>query len=189
MAWVLEPIRRDHARGEFRCTADELNEFLRTQARQNHDLGVSKTYVAVAHAGATEVIGYITVAPASVEAALLPSAITRAYGMHPLPLYRLARMAVSADMVLQGIGTDLLFEAAQITRRAAEAVGGVGLLIDAKDQGLARWYAERGARPLEDQPLTLILTWPDLDTTRGTVAASADAHRVPPPDPAARTAG
>jgi len=40
---------------------------------------------------------------------------------------------------------------------AATEVGGVALLIDAKNDGVARWYASYGAVPLLDTPLSLLL--------------------------------
>jgi hypothetical protein len=36
-------------------------------------------------------------------------------------------------------------------------VGGVGLLIDAKNDRMAQWYAGYGALPLLDAPLSLVL--------------------------------
>jgi hypothetical protein len=39
----------------------------------------------------------------------------------------------------------------------AEAVGGVALAIDAKDERAARWYERFGALRLLDDPLKLIL--------------------------------
>jgi hypothetical protein len=40
---------------------------------------------------------------------------------------------------------------------AAAEVGGVALLIDAKNEGVAKWYERYGAVPLLDSPLTLML--------------------------------
>jgi hypothetical protein len=40
---------------------------------------------------------------------------------------------------------------------AAAEVGGVALVIDAKNERVARWYASYGALPLLDAPLTLLL--------------------------------
>jgi hypothetical protein len=36
-------------------------------------------------------------------------------------------------------------------------VGGVVLVIDAKNEGVAKWYAGYGAMPLNEPPLTLLL--------------------------------
>ncbi len=41
--------------------------------------------------------------------------------------------------------------------RASQEVGGVALLIDAKNDGVARWYAGYGAVSLLDAPLSLLL--------------------------------
>jgi hypothetical protein len=41
---------------------------------------------------------------------------------------------------------------------AAAEVGGVVLVIDAKNETVAGWYASYGAVPLLDAPLTLLLT-------------------------------
>jgi hypothetical protein len=40
---------------------------------------------------------------------------------------------------------------------AAQEVGGVVLVIDAKNEGIAGWYASYGALPLADSPLSLVL--------------------------------
>jgi hypothetical protein len=40
---------------------------------------------------------------------------------------------------------------------AATEVGGVALLIDAKNERAAKWYASYGAVPLVDAPLSLLL--------------------------------
>ncbi|MFZ0319910.1 MAG: hypothetical protein WAL56_12360 [Candidatus Sulfotelmatobacter sp.] len=47
---------------------------------------------------------------------------------------------------------------------AAAEVGGVVLVIDAKHEWVARWYASYGAVPLLDAPFTLMLP---LATVRG----------------------
>jgi hypothetical protein len=40
---------------------------------------------------------------------------------------------------------------------ASAEVGGVVLVIDAKNESVARWYASYGAVPLLDAPLSLLL--------------------------------
>jgi hypothetical protein len=40
---------------------------------------------------------------------------------------------------------------------AAAEVGGVVLVIDAKSETVAEWYASYGAVPLAEAPLTLVL--------------------------------
>jgi len=42
-------------------------------------------------------------------------------------------------------------------------VGGGALLIDARNDGVAGWYASYGAVPLADSPLTLLLPLAMID--------------------------
>lgn len=56
-----------------------------------------------------------------------------------------------------GLGGQLLLAAGRRCIRAAAAVGGVALLIDAKSARVAGWYAAFGALSLLDAPLSLVL--------------------------------
>ncbi len=57
----------------------------------------------------------------------------------------------------QGIGGQLLLAAGRRCLLAAAEVGGVVLVIDAKNERVAGWYASYGAVPLLDAPLSLLL--------------------------------
>jgi GNAT superfamily N-acetyltransferase len=57
----------------------------------------------------------------------------------------------------RGIGGQLLLAAGRRCLLAAAEVGGVVLVIDAKNERAAAWYASYGAVPLLDAPLTLLL--------------------------------
>jgi hypothetical protein len=58
----------------------------------------------------------------------------------------------------EGLGGQLLAAAARRCLRAAAEVGGVVLIIDAKDDRAARWYANYGAVPLSNKPLTQVIS-------------------------------
>ena len=45
--WREESLTRNHNRSEFDCGVSALNEYLRRYARQNHESGGAKTFVAV----------------------------------------------------------------------------------------------------------------------------------------------
>jgi hypothetical protein len=57
----------------------------------------------------------------------------------------------------QGLGGQLLLAAGRRCLAASAEVGGVVLVIDAKNERVARWYASYGAVPLLDAPLSLLL--------------------------------
>ncbi len=81
----------------------------------------------------------------------------RGLARYDVPAFRLARLGVDQKLQGQGLGGQLLLAAGRRCLLAAAEVGGVALLIDAKNESVAGWYAGYGAVPLEDAPLTLML--------------------------------
>jgi GNAT superfamily N-acetyltransferase len=155
--WREEPIGRHHDRDSFDSGSAELNEYLKRYARQNHESGGAKTFVAVAPADPTRVLGYYAISPGAVAFARLPPRVTRKLGRYEVPVFRLGRLAVGLASQGRGLGGDLLLAAGERALAVAAQVGGVALAIDAKDSPAAAWYARFGAMPLLDDPLKLIL--------------------------------
>jgi GNAT superfamily N-acetyltransferase len=156
--WHVEPISKKHDRETFDCGDSELNEFLRRYARQSHDLGAAKTFLAIHDADNKKILGFYTLSPASVQYARVPETLKRGLARHEVPGFRLARLAVDRTMQGRGVGGQLLLSAGKRCLLAAREVGGVVLVIDAKNESVAKWYASYGAVPLLDTPLTLLLT-------------------------------
>ncbi len=157
MDWREEPIGRHHDRKSFDCGAADLNECLARYARQNHESGGTKTFVAVSPAEPARVLGFYSISPGSIEFARVPANLTRKLGRYDVPVFRLGRLAVGRSVQGQGLGGDLLLAAGERALAVAAEVGGVALAIDAKDETAARWYERFGAQPLLDDPLKLIL--------------------------------
>lgn len=121
----------------------ELDRFFRQFAGQNqfkHFIGV--TYVAVDDASET-ILGYATVAPAQVEIEGLPSKARRGLPAYPLPVLRLARLAVGATSQGQGIGPALLRYVLDLSLQMAEAYGCIGVVVDAYRTAQS-FYAQYG---------------------------------------------
>jgi GNAT superfamily N-acetyltransferase len=156
-AWHEEPISRKYDREPFDCGEEALNEYLRRYARKSHDRGGAKTFLAIADADNETFLGFYSLSPASVEYARTPEVVRRGLGRHEVPGFRLARLAVDRMWQRQGIGGQLLLSAGRRCLLASAEVGGVVLVIDAKNERVARWYAGYGAVPLRDAPLTLLL--------------------------------
>lgn len=170
--WHEEPVGSSHDRDGFDCGRAELNDFLRQYARQSHKLGSAKTFVAVETGNTRRVLGFYTVSPASLEYARTPAVLRKGLGRYDVPVFRLARLAVDASLQGQGLGGQLLLAAGRRCLQVAAEVGGVALLIDAKDEEAAGWYEKFGAVRLEDEPLTLILP---LATISAAITAAASA--------------
>lgn len=155
--WREEAIARSHDRKAFDCGEPALNEYLVRFARQNHESGGAKTLVAVAPDAPTTILGYYSLCPASLEYARTPDLVRRGLGRYDVPVYRLGRLAVDRSVQGRGLGGQLLFSAGVRCSRVAAEVGGVALLIDAKNDRAAAWYASYGAVGLLDAPLSLLL--------------------------------
>jgi len=152
--WREEAIGRHHDRSGFDCGVPALNEYLQRFARQNHESGGAKTFVAAAPA---VVLGYYTISPAAIAFAKAPAALTRKLGRYEVPVFRLGRLAVSEALPGRGLGGDLLLAAGERAIAVAREVGGVALAIDAKEDRAAGWYERFGALRLLDDPLKLVL--------------------------------
>ena len=155
--WHEEAIHKRHDREAFDCGEEALNEFLRRYARKSHELGGAKTFLAIADDPSKTILGFYRVSPASVEYARTPEVARRGLARYDVPGFRLARLAVDRRWQGQGMGGQLLLAAGRRSLLASAEVGGVVLVIDAKNERVAGWYVSYGALPLLDAPLTLLL--------------------------------
>lgn len=155
-SWHEEPIDKRHDREAFDCGEEALNDFLRRYARKSHELGGAKTFLAIEDAVNT-ILGFYSLSPASVDYARTPDIARRRLARHDVPGFRLVRLAVDRQFQGQGLGGQLLLAAAKRCLLAAAEVGGVVMVVDAKNERAAKWYASYGAVALLDAPLSLLL--------------------------------
>ncbi len=155
--WREEPIAKKHDRASFDCGEPALNEFLRRHARQSHDRGAAKTFLAISKSDGKTIPGFYSLCPASLEYARVPEVVRKGLARHEVPVFRLGRLAVNRPVQGQGLGGQLILAAGRRCLLVATEVGGVALLIDAKNERAAKWYSSYGAIPLADAPLSLLL--------------------------------
>ena len=156
-AWHEEPICKRHDREAFDCGERALNEFLRRYARKSHEMGGAKTFLAIDDAGDKTILGYYSLSPASIAYARTPELVRRGLARYDVPAFRLARLAVDLRVQGRGLGGQILLSAGRRCLLASAEVGGVAMLIDAKNTRAAAWYVSYGALPLLDTPLSLLL--------------------------------
>lgn len=154
--WHEEPIGKQHNRSAFDCGNEALNQFLQHHARQSHEKGGAKTYLAVNN-NDQKILGFYTLSPASIGYKRTPSVIRRGLARYEVPVFRLGRLAVDISVQGEGLGGQLLLAAGRRCLLVAAQTGGVALLINAKNERIAKWYASFGAISLLDAPLTLLL--------------------------------
>lgn len=167
--WHEEPIAKNHARKDFDCGDAALNLFLKNHARQSHEKGGAKTFLAIDSADQKTILGFYSLAPASLTYAQTPAMLRRGLARYEVPGFRLARLATALSQQGKRLGGQLLLMAGRRCLLAATQVGGLVLIIDAKNQRAADWYQSYGAIPLEDNALTLVLP---LETIKAALLAA-----------------
>lgn len=155
--WYEEPIAKQHDRKAFDCGDAAMNAFLHKYARQSHDSGGAKTFAAIDAENGRTILGFYSVAPASIAYANVPAIMKRGLAQHDIPGFRLARLATDVKFQGEGLGGQLLALAARRCILASAEVGGVLLIIDAKNERAAKWYTSWDAIALEAKPLTLFV--------------------------------
>jgi GNAT superfamily N-acetyltransferase len=145
-------------RSQFRSGNVDLDRFFLRYAGQNqfrHHIGT--TYVAVDGTGF--IAGFATVSASEIAPTALPAPKRKRLPRYPVPVLRLARLAVDESMTGKGVGSLLLRSVLVLAKQMAEEKGCVGVLVDAKPEAVA-FYKKLGflsldgvAGQLGDRPL------------------------------------
>ena len=138
----LEP-RND--RSEFHSGNIDLDRFFQRYAGQNqfrHHIGT--TYVAVQ---ADRIVGFVTVSGGEMVAEKLAKNLRRRLPAYPLPILRLARLAVDERFQGHGIGRLLLRAMLEIALEIRDRVGCTGVVVDAKPDAVT-FYSSLGFAPI-----------------------------------------
>jgi len=126
----IRALREGDDRSGFRSGDPDLDRFFHRFAGQNQlRLFVGVTYVAIEE---DRILGYATVAAGHLEVDALPVALRRGFPGHPLPILRLARLAVSVDEQRRGIGSELLRFVMNLALGMSTEFGCVAVVVDAK---------------------------------------------------------
>ncbi len=137
----IRALRQTDDRSAFQSGDESLDRFFRRFAGQNqfkHHLGV--TYVAVDERG---ILGFATVAPGQLEVEDLPVAARKKLPRYPLPILRLARLAVDQSAQSGGLGAQLLRFVCKLAAKMADEYGCAGVVVDAKPEAVT-FYAKYG---------------------------------------------
>jgi GNAT superfamily N-acetyltransferase len=137
----IRPLREADDRSRFQSGDPDLDRFFRLFAGQNqfrHHIGV--TYVAVE---AIRILGFATIAAGHIEIEDLPLSARRKMPRYPLPIVRLARLAVDESAQGKGVGVQLLRFVLKLAVRMAGDFGCIGVIVDAKRDAIA-FYEKYG---------------------------------------------
>jgi GNAT superfamily N-acetyltransferase len=156
VALEIRRLLQEDDRSDFRSGNVELDRFFQRYAGQNqfrHHIGT--TYVAVEDG---MIAGFATVTPSEIAVAELASSRRRKLPNYPLPVLRLARLAVDERARGRGIGSALLRAVFVLAHRLADDFGCLGVVVDSKPDAVPFYerlgFIDLGARAgqLGDRP-------------------------------------
>jgi GNAT superfamily N-acetyltransferase len=149
MAIVIRRLEEKDEVDAFECGDAALNNYLKRHAWANREkISIRVSYVAVDEAAPRVVLGYFTLAMASVRRDVFPKKYVRGIPPYDLPLVLLARLAVDRRFAGRGLGHALISEAFRISLRVAREVGCRCIITDAYPDRVT-WYSRYGFVPIE----------------------------------------
>jgi GNAT superfamily N-acetyltransferase len=149
MAILIRRLEEHDEVENFDCGDDPLNNYLKRHAWTNQEkISIGVTYVAIDEGAPRVVLGYFTLAMASVPRETFPKKYVRGLPHYDLPLVLLARLAVERRFAGRGLGRALISEALRVSLRAADEVGCRCIVTDAYRDRIG-WYARYGFVPIE----------------------------------------
>jgi ribosomal protein S18 acetylase RimI-like enzyme len=160
---VLLDAKRDRKR--FDSGSTQLDRHFREQVSQDIRRRVAACFVAVT--SEQRVVGYYTLASASVALSDLPEATAKKLPRCPsVPAVRMGRLAVDRDFKGMGLGGSLLADA--LRRSARAEIAAHAMIVEAKDETAADFYRHHGFIALPSSALRLFLP---LATVAGLTSA------------------
>lgn len=151
------PLEKGHDRSAFDCGNDDLNRYLKQQARQDADKHVAVPFVLL-EPGSTTVRGFYTLSASIISVEELPqdmmSKLPR-YGQLPVTL--LGRLAVDRTAKGQGVGEFLLVDALRRCLEGAQQIGAMAAIVDAKNEQAENFYRHFDFLPFQLTPRRLFL--------------------------------
>ncbi|HLG20232.1 MAG TPA: GNAT family N-acetyltransferase [Bdellovibrionota bacterium] len=154
---MFGPLAKIHDRAAFDCGVPELNNFLKTKARQYERRNLAKTFVASPAEDPSQIAGFYSLSMNCVDFISLPDDIAHKLPQHPLPAALIGRLAVNQRAGGLGLGGLLLMDAFRQVLRASEKVACAAVLVEAKNEAAKAFYLHFGFIPFADRPNSLFL--------------------------------
>lgn len=165
MGYRIELLNKNrHNRQSFDCGIQQLNDYLKHQARQHAKRGISTTHVLtdadepIGDDGLYTILGYYALSAAQLALTDLSESDRAHLPRWPVPAIRMGQLAVNRQAQGAGIGELLIADAVQRSLRARETtLGAVALVVDAIDARATQFYEHYGFRRCTAAPGSLYL--------------------------------
>jgi hypothetical protein len=156
-SWDFVPLAKKYQRENFDCGYPSLNDYLKKYARQNHERGIAKTFVAIPQSNSLRIDGYYTLSASIIEFKSLPESYQKGIPTYPIPALLIGKLAVDNSVKGQGLGGELLVNALLRAVRASQEIGIFAVRVDAIDLKAKEFYLKHEFIPFSERTLFLFL--------------------------------
>ena len=151
MRIVFEPLGKQHDRAQFSSGQPVLDDWFRKRASQDEKRDVAHTFVAVDEQ--LGIVGFYCVSTLSVGFDVIPHEISRKLPRYnEMPVALIGRLARDERVRGKGLGELLLTDALRRILDASKTLALFAIIVDAKDDKAAAFYAANGFQPFPMRP-------------------------------------
>ncbi|MFA7224852.1 MAG: GNAT family N-acetyltransferase [Sphaerochaetaceae bacterium] len=136
-------MSRSHDRSNFSCGVEELDEYLKKNARRHNKENLNQTKVLV-EKGSKDIIGFFSFAATSVASKSFETTEGNKLPNYEIPCIRLTRFAVDKQYQNRGLGRYLLGCALNHALKVSQEIGIYAVIVDAKDDYVKSFYLKNG---------------------------------------------
>lgn len=164
----LELLGKEHDRDRFACGVESLDLYLKTQASQDMRRKANAVFVIVPTASPQTIAGYFTLCAYGIPPGTIPEEARKHIPKYPVVSATLiGRLAVSREFQGKRLGSFLLAEALRKAYANAAVVGSSMVVVDAIDEGAARFYLAHGFVRMPDSMRLMLPMRAVGELTRG----------------------
>ncbi len=148
---------KKHDQSSFTCGVDSLDDYIKNRASQELKKLVSTPYV-LTDSPERKVLGYYCLSSYSIASTELEESTTKKLPKYPLlPAIMLGRLAVASGYQGKGYGDLLVADALKRSLALSKQLASFAVVVDAIDQGVAKFYQRHGFIEFPDDPLKFYL--------------------------------
>ena len=138
-------------RSAFCCGSPPLDKYFKEIVTQDTKNNLAKCFVAMIE---DRIAGFYTLSASSIALENLTEDKEKRFRYKFIPVVRLGRLAVDQDFKRKGLGSTLVFDAAQ--RVVKSPIGAYAVMVEQKDDATG-FYAKLGFVPIPNEPNTVLL--------------------------------
>jgi hypothetical protein len=149
VAFTITPLGPQHDRAAFSCGNAVLDDYLRTKARKEAELGYCAVFILAEEGAPATIAGYYMLSSYSIALDGIAQQVRKRLPRYPLvPAMLIGRLARDVRFRNAHVGATLLLDAMRRTLHISAQIGAYAVMVDAIDDSAAAFYERHGFIPL-----------------------------------------